>query len=384
MSQPPVFLQQGFRPFFLLAGLLALTAVPLWVGSLAGLRTLPDNLDALAWHQHEMLFGFAVAAVSGFILTAVPNWTGREPVAGAELGFLVALWLAGRIVFFLSGSLAPWLVGVVDIAYLVALVAVAAREIIAGGNKRNLSVVGIFALLALGNILVHLERLELADINGMGQRLGLLTIALLIALIGGRVIPAFTGNWLRARGMEKLPPPMGKLDHLAVLVLALFVAAFTLAPDWAGSAWLALLAALLHGVRLSRWRSVGILSESLLWIMHLAYCWLVIALALLGLSGLWASVPGNAALHALSVGAIATMIIAVSTRASLGHTGRALTAGRGTLLIYLCITLAAVARVGAPFGGEGLLWLSATAWTVAFGLYTLLYFAVFTRPRLGG
>ena len=386
-NAPPLFLQQGFRPFFLFAGLFGFLAVPLWVGWVAGFGTLPAGLDALAWHRHEMLFGFAVAAVSGFILTAVPNWTGRAPVAGAELAGLAGLWLAGRLAFLLSASLPAWLVAIADIAYLVALVAVAAREIIGGGNQRNLVVVGIFALLCLGNILIHVERLELADVDGAGQRLGLFTIALLITLIGGRVIPAFTGNWLRARGEDRLPAPFGALDRLAVLAVALLACLHAVVPEWAGSAWFALVAAVLHGARLARWCTRAVLGEPLLWILHLAYGWLVVALALLGLSGLTEAVPANAALHALSVGAIATMILAVSTRASLGHTGRVLSAGRGTLMIYLFITLAALCRVVSPFlggGGEVLLWISAGAWTLAFGLYTMLYFAVITGPRVDG
>lgn len=384
---PPLFFQLGFRPFFLFAVLLAAVAVPLWMGEAAGLALLPAGLDGLAWHRHEMLFGFAAAAVSGFFLTAVPNWTGRAPIAGWLLVGLVGLWLLGRIGFFLSGTWPAWAVALTDGLYLPVLVCVVAREIIGGGNKRNLPVVGIFALFATGNLLLHAERLGWGEVGAAGERLGLFTIALLVGLIGGRVTPAFTGNWLKAKGETQLPVPFGIIDKAAIGGLVLTLAFKTAQPDAPWTAVLALLTGLALAGRLARWRTGATLADPLLAVLHLGYGWLALAFVLIGLAGLTEAIPESAALHALTTGAIATMIVAVSTRAALGHTGRPLVASPGTQAIYALITLAAVARVAAPFleaGSDALLWISAAAWSLGFLLYLAVYFPVLTRPRVDG
>lgn len=382
-SNQPVILQQGFRPFFLLAGAWAALGVPLWLGSLAGLPTLPAGIDALAWHKHEMLFGFTAAAIAGFILTAIPNWTGRLPISGWRLALLAGLWCLGRLAFLMADDLGPGVVGVVELSFLFVLMAAIARELVAGANWRNLPFLVVIGLFATGNLLVHLERLGLADTAAAGYRLSIFVLAMLVALIGGRIIPSFTRNWLKARGDSALPVPENAFDRVALAALALLVMAEVAAPQSRATASLALAVGLLHAWRLIRWKGVKVLTEPLLWSLHLGYGWLAAALVLVGLAGLGLMGDEGAALHALTVGAFGTMILAVATRASLGHTGRPLTAGAGITWAYVLVSVAAVARIVFPFAGEAALWVSGAAWSLAFGIFTVLYFPVLAGPRVG-
>jgi uncharacterized protein involved in response to NO len=382
----PVILQHSFRPFFLLAGTWATLSVLLWVGSLAGLAVLPDAVDAFAWHKHEILFGFATAAIAGFILTAIPNWTGGLPISGWPLASLVGLWLLGRLAFLLPELLGPWAVAALDLSFLFVLVATIARELIGAGNRRNFPVLGLIALIAIGNVLVHLQRLGLADTADSGYRLGIFILAMLIAMIGGRIVPSFTRNWLKKQGAATLPAAMDIVDKVALGALALLVVAEVAAPQLRATAAMAVAVGILHAWRLARWKGGRVLSEPLLWVLHLGYAWLAFALLLIGLAGLTDLLPLSAALHALTMGAFGTMILAVATRASLGHTGRPLTAGAGTTAAYLLISVAAMARVTSPLLGElelAAMWISGGAWTLGYGLFTVLYFPVFTKPRPG-
>jgi uncharacterized protein involved in response to NO len=211
---PPV-LQHGFRPFFLLGALWAAVALGLWLAILAGVLALPSALDPIAWHRHEMLFGYLPAIVAGFLLTAIPNWTGRLPVRGPSLAGLVLLWLLGRLAVLVAPG---WAAMVLDVAFPVTLAAVAAREVAAGVNRRNLPVVGLLGLLAVADLLSHLESLRVDLPEMLGDRLAIAVGALLVTLIGGRIIPSFTTNWLKARRITPLPAPFGRLDK-AVMAL---------------------------------------------------------------------------------------------------------------------------------------------------------------------
>ena len=379
----PVILQQGFRPFFLLAGAWAALGVLLWMGSLAGLPTLPAGMDALAWHKHEMLFGFAAAAIAGFILTAIPNWTGRLPIRGWRLGLLAGLWGLGRLAFLMAEGLGPGVVAALELSFLTVLVAAIARELMAGANWRNLPFLVLIGLFATGDVLVHLERMGMAEAAAAGYRLSIFVLAMLVALIGGRIVPSFTRNWLKARGADALPVPANAFDRAALAALALLAVAEVAAPDNPATASLALAAGLLHAWRLIRWKGHKVLSEPLLWSLHLGYGWLAAALVLVGLAGLGLLGEEGAALHALTVGGFGTMILAVATRASLGHTGRPLTVGAGTAWAYILVSVAAAARIIYPLAGEIALWVSGAAWSLAFGLFTVLYFPVLAGPRVG-
>jgi uncharacterized protein involved in response to NO len=340
---------RGFRPFFLLGAAWAAIAVPVWLASWVHGYGLPGALPPMFWHAHEMVYGFGTAVVAGFLLTAIPNWTGRLPVRGVPLMALVALWIAGRVAMLVPGA-AP-----VDLLFLLALIGVVARELVAGRNWRNLPMLAALALLLAGNVLFHLGIYT-------GLRLGIATLLMLVALVGGRIVPSFTRNWLaKHRRGTLLPAPEGALDRLALLATLLALVSWVL--DW--SVLPLVLAGLALAARLARWRGFATWREPLLVILHLGYAWLALGLILLGLE-----VP--AALHALTVGAIGTMTLAVMTRASLGHTGRALRADGSTVAIYLLVSAAALLRVA----GADSVWLvsfSGLAWSAAFGFFAVRY-----------
>jgi uncharacterized protein involved in response to NO len=347
----PGLLCAGFRPFFLLAAAWAAIAVPVWLAAYVHGYALGGTLPAMFWHGHEMVFGFGLAAVAGFLLTAIPNWTGRLPVRGLPLALLASFWVLGRIAMLVPGA------ALLDLAFPAALIVVVTRELLAGRHWRNLPMLAALALLFAGNLLFHL------GIYAAGLRLGIATLLMLIALVGGRIIPSFTRNWLaKSRPDGALPAPEDKLDRVALLVtLAALVA-------WVGAdlAWPASIAGVALAARLARWRTSAVLREPLLLILHVGYGWLAFGLVLLGLEA-------PAALHALTVGAIGTMTLAVMTRASLGHTGRPLTADRATRAIFVFISLAAVLRLASPWVGALALSLSGVAWSAAFAVFALHY-----------
>jgi uncharacterized protein involved in response to NO len=376
----------GFRPFFLAASLWATIAIPLWLAVYAGGLAVPSALSPVFWHVHEMVFGFAAATVAGFLLTAIPNWTGRMPLQGGPLATLVTLWAIGRLGVLLSGECGAPAAALADLCFPAAFLAVVAREIVAGKNWRNLPMLAALSLLLLGNLLVHLDALGIADTAELGNRLGLATLWMLISLVGGRIIPSFTRNWLaKVRPGIAPPAPEGRFDRAALVVTGLALAVWVIAPDAPLAAWAALVAGVAVLLRLSRWRGLRTTHEPLLLILHIGYGWLALGLLLLGIDGVYAILPRTAALHALTVGAIGTMTLAVMTRASLGHTGRPLLAGPGTRTIYVLITLAAVLRVLSPLAGDRMdlaLVFAGAAWSGAFGLFAILYGVPLARPRV--
>ncbi|HLI12668.1 MAG TPA: NnrS family protein [Alphaproteobacteria bacterium] len=387
-SAAPALFSAGFRPFFLLSAIWAAVAIPLWLAFFSGGAAVPTALAPAMWHVHEMVFGFAAATVAGFLLTAIPNWTGRMPLQGGPLVVLVLLWLAGRLAMLFSATIGAPAAAALDLAFPAAFLAVVAREILAGRNWRNLPMVAALAFLLAGNLLVHLDPLGIAATAALGNRLGIATLLMLISFVGGRIVPSFTRNWLAKAQPETAPPaPFDRLDRAVLALTALALAAWVAIPDEPAAPWLELAAAVALGLRLARWRGGATWREPLLSVLHLGYGWLALGFLLLALDGFAPIVPQTAALHALTVGAIGTMTLAVMTRASLGHTGRPLTAGRGTVAIYALVTLAALLRLAAPLGGGGyllLLALAGTAWSGAFGLFALLYGPPLARPRVKG
>lgn len=382
-AMSPLF-TAGFRPFFLAAATWAVLAMAAWLPLLGGDIALPSRFDVVSLHVHEMLFGFVMAAVGGFLLTAIPNWTNREPVSGTPLAVLLGLWLLGRLVCVCSALIPGWLVVVADLGFPVALEIVAARELFAVGNRRNYPLLAPVLVLAIANLLMHLQTLG-ADIPaGLGWRLGISVVLVLISVIGGRIVPAFTRNWLTARGIESVPPAAGLLDRFALGALHGGMLLWTFLPEWSPVGALLVLAAALNLLRLVRWRGIATVAEPLLLILHLGYLWLVVGVALLGLSLLSDAVPSAAAVHALTAGAMGTMILAVMTRATLGHTGRLLHADTATLAIYALVSLAALLRVAAAWAVElrtELLDVAALAWVGAFLLFAVEYGPVLLAPR---
>ena len=371
---PPV-LRLGFRPLFFGAAVWSAVAMALWLPLWSGEITLPAAFDPLGWHVHEMLFGYAAAVVAGFLLTAIPNWTGRLPIAGWPLGGLVALWLAGRAAMLLSGAIGPALAALIDLAFPLAFLAVVAREILAGRNWRNLPMLLALAALALANAAMHADALGLVATDGTGRRLGVATLALLIGLVGGRIVPSFTRNWLARRGDKDTPPGFDRFDRAAMLLTAAALAGWIGWPDSPVAGTLLVVAGAAGFARLARWRGQRAGAEPLVWSLHLGFAWLPAGLLLTGLAPL-AGLPAAAGIHALTAGAIGAMTLAVMTRASLGHSGRPLAADRATTAIYLLIHAAALLRVGAAFAETAtlpLLWASAAAWIAAFALFDVHY-----------
>ena len=369
-------LTAGFRPFFLAAATWAAVSLAAWLSLLAGGIDLPSRFDPLSWHIHEMLFGFIMAAVGGFLLTAIPSWTNRAPVAGTPLAVLVTLWLLGRVACLFSAMIPGWLAPIADLAFPVALEVVAARELFAVGNKRNYPLLAPIIVLAIANLLMHLQALGFAIPAGLGWRLGIAGVIVLISVIGGRIIPTFTRNWLAEHGISRVPAPVGRLDRVALGTLHAAMIGWTFFPDRVAVGALLLIAAALNLVRLAGWRGVATLSEPLLLILHVGYLWLVAGVALLGLSLITDAVPTAAAVHALTAGAMGTMILSVMTRATLGHTGRALHADATTITIYALVSASAALRVVAAWWIDAqvdLLEVSGLTWVGAFALFVAKY-----------
>jgi uncharacterized protein involved in response to NO len=378
---PPV-LQHGFRPFFLLGAVWTALGLALWLAALGG-AVLPTAMEPLAWHRHEMLFGYISAVVAAFLLTAVPNWTGGLPLRGRPLLALVLLWLAARLAVLTGAWLGPWPGIVLDVGFLAVLAGTIGREIAAGKNWRNLPVVVLVSLMALADLLSHLEQVLALPWDMLGDRLAIGAIAGLVALIGGRITPSFTTNWLKARKAPALPAPMDRLDNAVLVLTAVALVAWLVLPESALAGLLLLLAGAGAAARLARWQGAATLSEPLLVVLHVGYAWLALALALLGLAALDV-VPRSAALHAMTAGAFGTMTLAVMTRATLGHTGRALTADRWTTAIFVLVNVGALARVLAslvPAAYLPALHLAGLAWGGAFLAYVVHYGPMLLGPR---
>ena len=378
----PALLRQGFRPFFLFAGIWAPLGLVLTFARLQGWIAVPSAFDPLAWHFHEMLYGYVAAAIAGFLLTAIPNWTGRMPLHGMPLLALASLWLAGRLAMASSGLIGAGLAGIVDVTFLAALVALVLREITSGGNWRNLPVAAIVGLFALSNLLSHAEALDWLPDDGLGKRLGIAVVIALISLIGGRITPSFTRNWLVKQDANSLPAQFGVVDRLALALTLTAVLVWVIAPDTSVGAILLAAAALASILRLVRWQGSATRCEPLLLVLHVGYLWIPVGLALLALGHWLIGLPETAALHALTIGAMGTMTLAVMSRATLGHTGRALVAGPGLTAAFALISLAATSRVLAVVwdsAAQLLLMLTAASWIGAY----LCFLAVCAPMLLG-
>lgn len=382
----PAFLRGGFRPFFLGAAAWAVVALVLWLTALAGGTALPTLFEPLAWHRHEMLFGFVGAAIAGFLLTAIPNWTGRLPIAGPPLAALFGLWLAARLAVLFSAQTGAVAAAMLDAGFYAVLAALAGREVLAAKN-RNLAVVALLALFGAANAADHAGAAGLLGDPEIGARAAIALVVLMISLIGGRIIPSFTRNWLARQGAtERLPTQPGRFDHSVIAVTAAALLGWLAAPEAVPTSLLLLGAGLAQAARLARWSGLRARSDPLVCVLHVGYFWVPLGLLLLGASNFGAAVPRSAALHALTAGAMGTMILAVMTRAALGHTGRELKAGAGTVALYALATLGAVLRVTTPLGLLDYplgMKLSAAAWAGALLLFLIVYGPILVRPRLG-
>ncbi|HEX8842672.1 MAG TPA: NnrS family protein [Sphingomicrobium sp.] len=385
MAAAHPFLRGGFRAFFFGGALWAVTALVLWLCVLAGAVSLPTGFDPLAWHRHEMLFGFVGAVIAGFLLTAIPNWTGRLPIAGRPLLALFLLWVAARLAVLFSAHVGPVPAALADVGFYLVLAALAAREVLEAKN-RNLPIVGMVLLFGLADAADHASAAGLIE-GDAGWQAAIALVVLMISLIGGRIIPSFTRNWMTKQGMkERLPTQSGRFDVFVIAATAIALLAWISAPAGMVAGALLIGAALLQIVRLARWGGVRTASDPLVLILHVGYLWVPVGLLLLGLGTAGMDIPRSAAIHALTAGAMATMILAVMTRASLGHTGRELRANVPTVLLYLLVTTGAIVRVAASLGigtyrvGMDV---AGTLWAGALILFLIAYGPILWRPRLG-
>ncbi|PKP72060.1 MAG: short-chain dehydrogenase [Alphaproteobacteria bacterium HGW-Alphaproteobacteria-5] len=369
----PVFLSLGFRPFFMLAALWALFAITLWTGMFLGHVNLPAALSPLDWHVHELLYGYLPAVIAGFLLTAVPNWTGRPPRKGMLLLSLVLVWIAGRAALLYALAMPQGFAAAIDLLFLPFLMAILGSEIVAAKNWRNLPIIGVLGIFFLGNAIFHVEAILNGTASyGYGTRLGIAAAVLLVSLVGGRIVPNFTRNWLVKRPPGPMPTAFNSLDLSAMGISIIALAAWTAFPERQETGWLCLLAGILQMARLARWCGYRTLREPLVTILHIGYLFVAVGFLTVGTAILAPEIIlPTAALHAWTVGAIGTMTLAVMVRASLGHTGQPLQATMPITLIFSTIVLAAVLRLnaGTILDTQWILMLASGFWILSFGLF---------------
>jgi uncharacterized protein involved in response to NO len=379
------FLRGGFRPFFFGAATWGLIAIALWLCSLGGAVALPTRFDPVAWHRHEMLFGFVGAAVSGFLLTAIPNWTGRLPIAGKPLLSLFGMWAAARLAVLFSAGIGYWPAAILDVGLFVSLALMAAREVLASKN-RNLPIVGLVLLFGLADGADYAGSAGIFPPD-LGWRSAIALIIIMISVIGGRIIPSFTRNWMAKQGIRAgLPTQPQSLDLLVIASTAIALLFWLAVPDHRLTGWMLVLASAAQALRISRWGGARTFSDPLVAVLHAGYAWIPAGLLLLGLSAAGFDIPRSAGIHALTAGAMTTMILAVMSRASLGHTGRDLVASPVTVASYACVTIGALLRVAASLGvGDYSLMLdiAGTFWGLALLLFAVAYAPILWSARVG-
>lgn len=387
------FLSYGFRPFFLFAGAYAAVAMAAWMFWLVvhwmnGTVLKPTFAGAPhLWHGHEMVFGYGSAVITGFLLTAIPNWTGAKPLAGPPLAALAALWLAGRIAVWFSGMLPGPLVAAIDWVYIPALAMVAAKSLFLKPAPRNLIFIGLLALLAAANAAVHLEWLGQRDDGASwGLALAILTLSVMIVVVGGRVVPAFTRNALMQRGATpgQLPVSHQPLEIAAVAGAVTLLACYLAGLPDAVTGTVALFAGVANLARLALWRGAATLRDPILWSLHLGYVFLPLGFLAIASARLAGLMPETAAIHLLAVGAVGVMPLAVMSRAALGHTGRPLAVAPAMALAYAAVALAALVRsLGPQIPGADyfpVIFLAGGLWITGFALFVGLYLKILTGP----
>jgi uncharacterized protein involved in response to NO len=380
----PALLSYGFRPFFLAGALYAGLGLLIWLPLFFGRMAIPTTFSPVDWHIHEMLYGYLPAIVTGFLLTAIPNWTGRLPLQGVPLAVLLIAWIAGRVAICVSWVIGPLAAAAIDVSFLVLVLAATAREVVAGRNWRNIPPIFIVLILLTGNVIFHIEDYRTGT-SEFGTRLGIAAAVGLISLIGGRVIPSFTHNWLSRENPGRLPMPFGRFDKMVLILTLLALVLWIASPGWGATAAFMLMAGLAQAVRLGRWAGDRTLRDRLVFVLHIGYAFVPLGFFILAGAILFPlSVPVSAGIHAWTVGAIGTMTLAIMTRATLGHTGQALTAGPLTQAIYSAIVVAALVRIAATFAAGPmavLLCAAGTAWIAAFWMFVIGYGPLLSRPR---
>lgn len=372
--QGPALFSFGFRPFFLGGPVWVVVAMLIWLLGLGGGVDLPTRFDPVSWHAHEFLFGYLGAVLAGFLLTAVPNWTGRLPIVGWKLAALFALWCAGRVAILISTALPVWVAASIDLAFPTVLGGLILQEIIAGKNWRNLIVLALLAIFTIANLTFHVEASRgTYAAQGYGLRLGLATAIMMIGVIGGRIIPSFTRNWLARQDNPARPaPPMQRFDKVTLLASVVVLAMWVVLPLHRETGAGLIVLGVLHTMRLMRWQGHRTLADPLVWVLHVAYAFIPLGAFALGADTLLGGAYQIAAQHIWMAGAIGAMTLAVMTRATLGHTGQALVADRATVVIYACL-FASVAARWMSVAMPQFTTISGLLWMAAFGGFVVAY-----------
>lgn len=380
---------KGFRPFFLAAGAFAALLLPLWLLVLSGRVRADAYFDPVTWHAHEMVFGFTVAVIAGFLLTAVGNWTGQETAVGAPLTSLLVLFVAGRVALAAAAVLPRGLVAAVDLAFLPALGVAVGRPILRTRNRRNYPILAMLTALFAADLAMHLDALGvLGPVRRRAAIVAVDVVTLLVLFLAARIFPMFTRNATRVESIRNQP----KLDWATTLAMAALVLVDAFVPDHGAparvGAVLAGVVALLAVLRAATWGARHSLGTPLLWILHVGHTFVPLGLALRAASAFLPRVPPSAALHALTAGAIGCTTLGMMARVSLGHTGRALVPARAVAVSFGVITAAAVLRVAQPFfagrAATMALHASGTLFAAAFAIFVVTHFGVLTRPRIDG
>jgi uncharacterized protein involved in response to NO len=384
------FLGRGFRPFFGLAGAAAVALVVLWLGVLRGFGPVPDWYTPVQWHAHEMLFGFAGAAISGFLLTSVPVWTGRVPLVGPALGGMALLWGLARVAIFCTASLpSPWIAFGLDVGFYGLLALWVGIAIYGSGSRRNYAFPLLLLGLAAATGSAHLGAMGLAPrLGAAGSRLGVGIVVLLVSIVGGRLVPLFTRAALKRQGHPVEIERVDWADKLSGPVIAVFFVSYAIWPAAISTAALAALGAFTTAVRARGWQLRASFRDPLLWSMHVAYLWIPIGLATFAVAPFVGAITPTIATHALTTGAIGGMILSIMSRVALGHTGRNLEAPRVVVLAYACVASAALLRtfglVLLPDYSAALLMATGALWILAFGSFLVVYAPILVRPRVDG
>ena len=379
----PTVLALGFRPFFLLAALSATLLMGLWLAFWGGNLEAGAYYGTIGWHSHEMLFGYTTAVIGGFLLTAVRNWTGVNTPMGRPLGLLVALWLAGRLVGVFSGFLPGWMIALTDLLFLPVLALSIKPALWMGEQKINRIFVPLLLAMALANLLTHFQALGIAETGNAGTEMMIYLVMLLVLIITGRIVPAFTGGAIplarpkRYKSMKMATP---------ALVCALIVTLLVYPNPWLMGA-ISLAIAITQAIRLSGWHHPNAWRIPILWVLYIGFIWIIIGFLMLGLAPL-ELFPANLAKHALTAGGVGVLTLGMMSRVALGHTGRPIISSALVNLSFLVLNLGVAVRVLAPIiaPGQYTTWvqLSGGLWTLCFLVYFLSYLPILTRPRVDG
>jgi uncharacterized protein involved in response to NO len=374
----------AFRPFFLLASVAGAILIFLWLAVWSGMIPGPRYFTTpMLWHAHEMLFAFASAVVVGFLMTASQNWTGKRGVHGWRLKTLALVWLAARIMPWLVTPPSP-LYAMLDLSFLILAVIFLAPYLLQASQRRNMGLLGVLAVLTVANALVHVEAAGLGfGMARRGQALAMGMLALVIVIIGGRIIPLFTRNAEKTANVRKSNP----LDLAAVSLTAVYALSDTIIPNSTIFGVIALLAASVNAVRWFMWDPWATRHQPMLWVLTTGYLWLVIGLLMRGL-GVWLPIPPSLGIHALAVGGIGVLIYGVMPRVSLGHTGRTIQAQRPLVVGFVLINAAAMIRVvvaGLAMNHYVAAVIAAgVLWGLAFLIFMFLFTPVLLAPRVDG